>query len=80
MMHKNSLLLFAFLFWSNAIFSQGLISGSVKDKTTNETVPGATIKIEGTTIATVSDLDGSFKLKNNSLILPIKWPFFTHQF
>lgn len=41
------------------------ISGVVLDKD-GEPLPGATIMIEGTTVATVSDIDGKFSLNVNS--------------
>ena len=55
-------IIFSFLIF-NFAFSQGLIVGNVIDKKTGETLPGATIKIEGTSIATVTDFDGNFKLQ-----------------
>ncbi len=39
------------------------VSGTVKDGTTNETLPGATITIKGTSNGTVTDLDGRYKLE-----------------
>lgn len=38
------------------------ISGTVIDMKTQETIPGATVMIEETTIATATDINGSFKL------------------
>lgn len=38
------------------------IKGVVKDAKTNETIPGATVLIEGTTIATATDINGAFSL------------------
>ena len=39
-----------------------VITGKVLDKNTKEPLPGATVKIKGTTIGTEADIDGSFKL------------------
>jgi hypothetical protein len=38
------------------------IKGTVTDKRTKETIPGATILLEGSTIATATDMNGYFKL------------------
>jgi TonB-dependent receptor len=43
---------------------KGSISGTVIDKATGETLPGASISIEGTTTGTMTDIDGKFKLSN----------------
>lgn len=39
-----------------------VITGKVMDKVTGEALPGATIKIKGTSIGTASDIDGKFEL------------------
>ena len=46
------------------IFGQrtGVIYGVVTDKSTNTTLPGATISIEGTAIGTISDIQGKYRL------------------
>lgn len=41
---------------------QRVIRGKVMDKTTGEPLPGATIKIKGTTVGTATDIDGKFEL------------------
>ncbi len=64
MMRKIFLIL---LFNVNAIllFSQNAqIKGRVVDGKTSETIPGANIFLEGTTIGTISDLDGNFTISN----------------
>jgi hypothetical protein len=40
------------------------VKGIINDTRLNETVVGANVRIEGTTLGTVSDIDGSFELKN----------------
>ena len=48
------------------LFAQGIrIKGTVTDRTTNETIPGITILIEGTTQGTVTGNDGTFELNFN---------------
>ncbi len=42
--------------------STGLLTGVVKNKKTQEPIPGATIALEGTALGTASDADGSFRL------------------
>ena len=44
--------------------TQGKIVGKVIDKKTTETLIGATIIIEGTTIGTITDFDGNYTLNN----------------
>ena len=45
-------------------FSQinGIIRGNVKDKNTQETIIGAIISVDGTSIGTVTDVDGNYKM------------------
>lgn len=63
----NSRLLFCVLFslpfYLNAQ-KTGTIQGSVKDKNTLETLIGAIVKIEGTTIGSATDIDGNFKISS----------------
>jgi hypothetical protein len=40
------------------------IEGTVIDKTTGETLAGVEIKVEGTDICAISDLDGKFKFES----------------
>ncbi|RME17470.1 MAG: TonB-dependent receptor [Bacteroidetes bacterium] len=42
---------------------QNIIYGTVKDSSSNETIPGAIVYIEGTNISTATDIDGNFTLK-----------------
>ena len=58
------LLLLAFL--TNSLFAQEFrIKGTVTDRITNETIPGVTVLIEGTSIGTVTGVDGEFELIAN---------------
>ncbi len=47
-----------------AVFGQEKsISGSVSDRSTSESLPGATVLVKGTAIGTTTDIDGKFTLK-----------------
>jgi hypothetical protein len=54
------------LLLSFSVFSQEKfrVSGTVKDAKTLETIPGASVYLEGTTIGTQADSLGRFALKN----------------
>lgn len=50
---------------SSAIYAQtGKVQGKVVDKATNETIIGASIQIEGTTLGGVTDLEGHYSISN----------------
>lgn len=49
--------------WLNTMWAQGTISGEIADGT-GETLIGATVLLEGTTLGTSADLDGTYTLKN----------------
>ncbi len=60
---KSVLIVIIFLITQFRLFSQTeIITGTITDKKTNETIVGATVMIEGTTIGVSTDLDGNFKL------------------
>ncbi|HQY20627.1 MAG TPA: carboxypeptidase-like regulatory domain-containing protein, partial [Ignavibacteria bacterium] len=56
------LLIIIVLFITSNLYSQS-ISGKITDKTNSEPLVGAVIKITGTIIGTITDLDGSFMLE-----------------
>lgn len=60
---KNYGILFLLL-WLPAgiLLSQATLKGTIRDKQTNESLPGANILIEGSNVGTVSDLDGNYEL------------------
>ena len=58
---SSVLLIFAFLFSTNLIYSQNIVSGSVSDSEGNA-LPGVSIVEKGTSNGTVSDFDGNFQL------------------
>ncbi|MGZ5283915.1 MAG: carboxypeptidase-like regulatory domain-containing protein, partial [Bacteroidia bacterium] len=57
---------FLLLLFPAGIFAQatGSISGTVKDKNTQELLVGATVLLEGTGFGAVADIDGRFIIKN----------------
>ncbi len=58
-------LLYFFLLFSFTTYSQsGKITGKIVDSKTGETLPGATILIDGTTKAASADFDGNFSINN----------------
>ncbi len=51
-----------FLTMSSAIFAQGKVTGKLIDADTDEPLVGAAVVIKGTTVGTVTSLDGAFVL------------------
>jgi Protein of unknown function (DUF3179)/CarboxypepD_reg-like domain len=64
MTHRMFITALIILIASHYVNAQSSINGSLKDKETNEPIIGATVFIEHTTIATVSDKNGAYELKN----------------
>ncbi len=56
--------LFGGLMFSAAFGQTGVIVGKITAKDTNESLPGANIVIEGTTIGVSSDINGEYELEN----------------
>jgi len=65
-----TLFLIVFALSVNIIYAQVKISGTIKDKATNETMIGSNVVIKGTTTGTTTDLDGNFTIEVDSL--PVK--------
>ncbi|TDG35357.1 TonB-dependent receptor [Pedobacter changchengzhani] len=60
--------LLLFCFFCNAAFSQTtIVKGVVKQGNSGDPLPGASIKIPGTSIGAITDNDGKFTIKVNSL-------------
>lgn len=60
---KNLFSFIAILFLTNMFAQKGTISGTLTDKDmNNETLPFANVMIQGTTIGTTSDMDGTYSL------------------
>lgn len=66
MKNKIVQLTFLILIFPSLVFAQGmgLIKGKVSDLKSGESLTGATIQIKGTTIGTITDLDGKYVLDN----------------
>lgn len=65
MFKKNKCIIWLLLLLTTAANSQtGKISGKIIDGKTGESLPGATIVIDGTAKVTVSDFDGNYVLDN----------------
>lgn len=65
---KKNILLILFILGTCSVFSQSktdaMLFGDIKDKTTDEHIPFATIMVKGTQLGTVTDASGHFKLPN----------------
>ncbi|MDD5508034.1 MAG: TonB-dependent receptor [Bacteroidales bacterium] len=70
---KSTLLLLLAIAGIAAFGQQRTITGTVTDRETNETLPGATVLIKGTAKGTATDLDGRFSLQvapeDNTLVV-----------
>lgn len=63
MKRANLLCTVMFILLQAAVFAQGrVIQGTVKDSKTNETLPGVTVLVEGTTNATSTDIKGHYAI------------------
>ncbi len=63
MKRKKMLFTAMFLLLQFAIFAQSrVVKGTVKDSKTNETLPGVTVLVEGTTTATITNEKGEFTI------------------
>lgn len=54
------------IFWASASAQTGIIRGSIIDNETGESLIGATAQIVGTSIGSVTDIDGKFSILNVS--------------
>nr|MBA3706814.1 carboxypeptidase-like regulatory domain-containing protein [Bacteroidota bacterium] len=60
---KNLLFTVMLVLLQVALFAQSrTIKGTVKDSKTNETLPGVTVLVEGTTTATTTDVKGEYTI------------------
>jgi hypothetical protein len=62
-MSRGYFVLIVFLSFLQVAYSQTQIAGKVIEQSTNSPLEGVSIFIEGTTIGTISDLEGKFILK-----------------
>lgn len=58
------LLLAGLSVWAQKTGPTGVLTGTVKDKKTQEPIPTVSISLEGTTIGTVTDFEGKFRIEN----------------
>jgi len=59
----KSMLLLLLAIAGTVVFGQERsITGSVSDRSTNESLPGASVLVKGTTIGSITDIDGKFTL------------------
>ncbi len=60
---------------------QHQVTGTITDGTTGETLPGVSVLIKGTTLGTVSDMDGRYRitLSDNNAVLVFSFLGFTSQ-
>ena len=62
-MKKIAIFLSLMLLMATSAFAQNVtVSGSIKDATTDEPLPGASVLLKGTRTGTVSDLDGNYSI------------------
>ncbi len=64
MLHRFLTFLFSISSLLLTAQNTGTIQGTVKDKNTQETLVGATIQIENTTLGVSTDIDGNYKISN----------------
>ncbi|HAH57201.1 MAG TPA: TonB-dependent receptor [Bacteroidales bacterium] len=64
---KKILFLVMMLSVSGALLAQRSIEGTVRDAKTNETLIGVTVQLKGTTIGTITDIDGHYVLTSDEL-------------
>lgn len=79
-MKKNhNPLLFLFLMMFTASLHSQIIEGRVLDSKTQESLPGATVYLDGTTISTITDDDGNFSIntRNNNTTLVVSFIGYT---
>ena len=63
---KQIQLLILFLSITQIVFAQqnGTLSGTITDKSTGQTLPGANVYIEDKTIGATTDIEGNYRLMN----------------
>jgi TonB-linked SusC/RagA family outer membrane protein len=66
-MMKKILFLVMMLSVSGALLAQRSIEGTVRDAKTNETLIGVTVQLKGTSIGTITDIDGHYVLTSDEL-------------
>ena len=64
---KRLTFLIMLLFPAYMLWAQQTVEGIVTDATTNETLVGVTILIKGSTVGTITDMDGHYSLRSDQL-------------
>ncbi|MCK9167236.1 MAG: SusC/RagA family TonB-linked outer membrane protein [Bacteroidales bacterium] len=59
----TALIALIFLCGVQLVFAQRTITGTITHADNGDVIPGATIRIQGTTLGTVADLDGKYEVK-----------------
>jgi TonB-linked SusC/RagA family outer membrane protein len=60
----KSILLLLLVIAGMTVFGQErTITGSVSDRSTNESLPGASVLVKGTSVGSITDIDGKFSMK-----------------
>lgn len=62
---RASLVLLVFIMLTQLASAQHMITGTITDEMSGETLIGATIRIKGTAAGTVSDIDGRFSIETS---------------
>jgi uncharacterized lipoprotein YajG len=61
------LLLTTCLLWSASIYAQSInVSGKVTDAQSGEALPGVSISIKGTTLGTITDVEGKYTISTDA--------------
>lgn len=68
-MHKRICTLVIVLLAGISVYAQnigptGVLTGTVRDKKTQESLPSVSVALEGTDLGTVTDIDGKFRIEN----------------
>lgn len=65
-MKRTNLLILLWMLVSSALTAQTTVSvrGTVYDKNTSETLIGVSVRVDGTTTGTVTDIEGRFRIDN----------------
>ncbi|NTW33049.1 MAG: hypothetical protein HGB12_10555, partial [Bacteroidetes bacterium] len=61
-MKRLTLFIGVFLLFTSMMFAQKTITGKVTGKTDGLPLPGVTVSVKGTTIGTITDIEGAYKL------------------
>ena len=64
-MKRFNLILMLFLLYGTVLSAQNLtVRGTVYDKSTNESLIGVSVRVDGTTMGTITDINGNYQIDN----------------